>query len=157
MVGDSAACGQSFSSAEPNLSVTAVRHGVVQILQVKGEVDATSAWRIDAAVMRVLPEHIGHGVVIVDLSDVTLFSAAGITTLTTARKLCDGLADFRIVASSPPVKRLLEVTALSGELTVYPTLDRALAGCLFFGRNPSYKACLASRPGDVSRRGGGHA
>ena len=126
VVGDSAACGQSFSSAEPNLSVTAVRHGAVPVLQVKGEVDATSAWRIDGAVMRVLPEQIGHGAVIVDLSDVTFFSAAGITALTTARKLCDGLADLRIVAASPPVMRLLEATALSGELTVYPTLDRAL-------------------------------
>ena len=128
VAGEPAARGQFFSSAEPSLSVTAVRHGGVQIFQVKGEVDATSAWRIDAAVMRVLPEQIRHGVVIVDLSDVTLFSAAGITALTTARKLCDGLADLRIVAASPPVKRLLEVTALSGELTVYPTLDRALAG-----------------------------
>ena len=128
VVGDSAACGQSFSSAEPNLSVTAVRHGAVQVLQVKGEVDATSAWRIDGAVMRVLPEQIGYGAVIVDLSDVTFFSAAGITALTTARKLCDGLADLRIVAASPPVMRLLEATALSGELTVYPSLDRALAG-----------------------------
>ena len=126
VAGESAARGQIFPSAEPNLSVTAVQHGAVQILQVKGEVDATSAWRIDAAVMRVLPEQIGHGVIVVDLSDVTLFSAAGITALTTARKLCDGLADLRIVAASPPVKRLLEATALSGELTVYPTLDRAL-------------------------------
>jgi hypothetical protein len=46
----------------------------------------------------------------------------------TARKLCDGLADLCVVAVSSPVMRLLEVTALSGELTVYPTLDRALTG-----------------------------
>jgi len=126
VVGESAARGQ-FSSAEPNLSVTAVRHGVVQILQVKGEVDATSAWRIDLAVMVVLPAQIVHSPIIVDLSDVTLFSAAGITALMTARKLCDGLTDLRIVAASPPVMRLLEATALSGEFTVYPTLDQALA------------------------------
>ena len=96
-------------------------------MHVKGEVDATSAWRIDLAVMVVLPAQIVHGPIIVDLSDVTLFSAAGITALMTARKLCDGLADLRIVAASPPVMRLLEATALSGEFTVYPTLDQALA------------------------------
>ena len=106
----------------------AVDHDAAQILQVKGEVDATSAWRIDAAVMGVLRAQVVHGPVIVDLSGVTLFSAAGITALMTARKLCDGLTELRIVAASPPVMRLLEATALSGELTVYPTLDRALTG-----------------------------
>ena len=95
-------------------------------MHVKGEVDATSAWRVDAAVMGLLPAQIVHGPVIVDLSAVTFFSAAGITALMTARKLCDGLADLRIVAASPPVMRLLEATALSGEFTVYPTLDQAL-------------------------------
>ncbi len=127
MPGEPTARGQSFSSGEPNLSVTAVRHGAAQILHVKGEVDATSAWRVEAAVMAVLPAQIVHGPVIVDLSDVTFFSAAGITALVAARKLCDGLADLRIVAASPPVMRLLEATALTGELTVYPTLDQALA------------------------------
>jgi anti-sigma B factor antagonist len=128
VAGEPAARGQFFPSAEPNLSVTAVRHGAAQVLRVKGEVDATSAWRIDSAVMGVLAAQIVHGPVIVDLSDVTFFSAAGITALVTARKLCDGLADLRVVAASPPVMRLLEATALTGELTVYPTLDRALAG-----------------------------
>jgi hypothetical protein len=82
--GEPAARGQSFPSAEPNLSVTAVRHGAAQVLQVKGEVDATSAWRIDSAVMGVLPAQIVHGPIIVDLSGVTLFSAAGITALVPA-------------------------------------------------------------------------
>jgi anti-anti-sigma factor len=127
VVAEPPGCGQFFSSAELNLSVTAVRHGAAQVLQVKGQVDATNAWRIDGAVLSVLPAQIVYGPIIVDLSDVTFFSAAGITALVTARKLCDGLADLRIVAASPPVMRLLEATALTGELTVYPTLDRALA------------------------------
>ena len=116
-----------FPSGEPNLSVMAVRYGAAQVLQVKGEVDATSAWRVEDAVMGVLPAQVSRGPVIVDLSDVEFFSAAGITALMTAKKLCDGLTDLRIVAASPPVMRLLEVIALSGELTVYPTLDQALA------------------------------
>ena len=124
--GEPAARGQSFPAAEPNLSVTAVRHGSAQVLQVKGKVDATSAWRIDSAVMGLLPAQIVHGPIIVDLSGVTLFSAAGITALVTARKLCDGLTDVRIVAASAPVMRLLEAAALFGEFAVYPTLDQAL-------------------------------
>ena len=128
MVGEPTAPGQFFSSGEPNLSVTAVRHGAAQVLHVKGEVDATSAWRIDGAVMGVLPAQVVQGLVVIDLSGVTFFSAAGLTALLSARKLCDGLTDLRIVAASSPVMRLLEVTALSGELAVYPTLDRALTG-----------------------------
>jgi anti-anti-sigma factor len=128
VAGEPAARRQLFPSGEPHLSVTAVRHGAAQVLQVRGEVDATSAWRIDGAVVGALRAGIIHGPVIVDLSGVTLFSAAGITALMTARKLCDGLADLCVVAVSSPVMRLLEVTALSGELTVYPTLDRALTG-----------------------------
>ena len=127
MPGEPTADGQFFPSGAANLSVTAVRRGAAQVLQVKGEVDATSAWRIDSAVMGALPAQTVRGPVIVDLSDVTLFSAAGITALMTARKLCDGLADLRIVAASSPVMRLLEATALNGELTVYPTLEQALA------------------------------
>jgi anti-anti-sigma factor len=127
VAGEPTAHGQFFPSGAANLSVTAVRYGAAQVLQVKGEVDATSAWRIDAAVMGMLPAQTVHGPVIIDLSGVTLFSAAGLTALLTARKLCDGLTDLRIVAASPPVMRLLEVTALSGELAVYPTLDQALA------------------------------
>jgi anti-anti-sigma factor len=128
VVGQPAARGQFFPSSEPNLSVTAVRHGAAHVLQVRGEVDATSAWRIDDAVMGVLRAQIIDGPVIVDLSGVTLFSAAGITALMTSRKLCDGLTDLCVVAASSPVMHLLEATALSGELTVYPTLDRALTG-----------------------------
>ena len=124
--GEPAARGQSFPAAEPNLLVTAVRHGSAQVLQVKGKVDATSAWRIDSAVMGVLPAQMTQGPIIVDLSGVTLFSAAGITALVTARKLCDGLTDVRIVAASAPVMRLLEAAALFGEFAVYPTLDQAL-------------------------------
>ena len=130
VAGETFAREQFFPSGEPNLSVTAVRYGAAQVLQVKGEVDATSAWRIDGAVMGVLPAQVSRGPVIVDLSDVSFFSAAGITALVTAKKMCDGLTDLRIVAASPLVMRLLEATALSGELTVYPTLDRALAASL---------------------------
>lgn len=126
VAGEPTADGQFFPSGAANLSVTAARRGAAQVLQVKGEVDATGAWRIDGAVMGVLPAQTVRGPVIVDLSDVTFFSAAGVTALMTARKLCDGLTDLRIVAASPPVMRLLEATALPGKLTVYPTLDRAL-------------------------------
>ena len=118
---------QFFPSGKPNLTVMAVRDGAAQILQVKGEVDTTTAWRIDAGVMGILPSQAGRGPVIVDLSGVGLFSAAGLTALLTARKLCDGLGGLRVVASTRSVMRLLEVTALSGELAIYPTLDEALA------------------------------
>jgi len=55
--------------------------------------------------------------VILDLSGVTFFSAAGIAALAQARARCAGTAEFRVAAAAPKVLRVLTLT---GDLEKFP-------------------------------------
>lgn len=114
------------------LTVTArpVPPGAV-VIAVRGEVDlCTSPLLQDSLVAHLRPP---SSALVIDLSDVGFFGAAGLTVLTNARdaamaagiKLC-------VVAHSRPVLRPLTITGLDRVFDIHPDLTQAML-CLGSG------------------------
>lgn len=105
------------------------RIGSFAVLRVKGEIDALTSELFESAVAAAMDEPDATSV-IVDLSEVTFLSPAGLTVLAESAHLCDcrGLALRVVVDHSRPVVRPLEMTDMDTELRLYHTLREAIAG-----------------------------
>lgn len=102
------------------------------VLRVRGEVDAHTSTQLRD---RLLP-HLNDTVpqVIVDLTDVGFFAAAGLTVLVNARDAAAvaGIT-LRLVACTRPVLLPLEITGLDGMFDISPDLTHVM---LRAGRGP---------------------
>ena len=75
-----------------------------------------------------LVEKDGAALLVVDMSKTMFCDSAGITALATAhKKVAATGADMKVIAASPQVLRILELTGLDRVLHVYPTMAAALA------------------------------
>jgi anti-anti-sigma regulatory factor len=70
-----------------------------------------------------IPADVPH--VVVDLGGLTTLTAAGVRVLIEHTKL----RGLRIVASTPHVRKILELTSAPGELAVYDSVSAAIAAC----------------------------
>ena len=107
----------------PNILVEHLPDAVV--LKVGGEIDMMTAPAFENAVRQALGET--PATLIVDLSGAQFFSSAGIAVLMLAHRESDGVA-LRVVASDHVVLRPLELTGLTDDLAIFPTLQAALEG-----------------------------
>jgi anti-sigma B factor antagonist len=107
------------------------RHGT-QIVALRGEVDLSSAHRLRELIWQATGRaDVGPPRVVVDLSRVEFIDTAGLEVLLeewNASRPLDGR--MCLVAREGPVRRLLEVTGLGGELIdLYAELDAAVESC----------------------------
>jgi anti-sigma B factor antagonist len=98
--------------------------GSTAVLRATGEIDMTTA--------PVLAEEFEQAIagepamVVIDLSDITFFGSAGIAALLDAREQCVSVGcTLRVVTTSRPVLRSLEIAGVLGLLPVYSTLAEA--------------------------------
>jgi anti-anti-sigma factor len=114
------------STDSPAIPAVAVdRRADAVVLTVTGEVDMTTAPELEHAVRDALAER--PAALVIDLTAAEFLSSAGIAVLVFAHRNGDGVA-VRVVAAERIVLRPLELTGLSEDLAIYPTLDAALAG-----------------------------
>lgn len=97
-----------------------------RLLRVTGEIDMLTAPMLDSMIedqLQSVPD-----VLVLDLHEVGFMSSAGLACLVTARKQAEetGTA-LRLVATSDPVLRPLEVTGLATIFEIHPNLEAALA------------------------------
>jgi anti-anti-sigma factor len=118
---------QRSSSAEAYtpLSVTVVRRVGALVLVVSGEVDSLTAPRLSQAVSEALREH--PPLLVVDLSAVTFLSCAGLSVLVMGHQRAEGLTRLRVVATTRPTLRPLQLTGLVGPVAVHSSREDALA------------------------------
>ncbi len=95
----------------------------IVVLKVGGEVDMTTAPALENAVRQALTEQ--PATLVIDLSTAQFFSSAGIAVLVLAHRSSDKVA-LRVVANDRVVLRPLELTGLTNDLDIYPTLASAL-------------------------------
>jgi anti-sigma B factor antagonist len=118
------------------LSVAAHRAGdagEVEVLALTGEIDITNGPRMRAEVYRCLEER--PAVLVVDLSAVTFLGAAGLHVLVDADEAATGHTVLRVAASHRTVLHPIRITALDQVLTVFATLEDAVAGTDRVGRS----------------------
>lgn len=95
------------------------------VLKVGGEIDMMTAPAFEHAVREALAEQPAR--LIIDLSGAQFFSSAGIAVLVLAHRGSDNVA-LRVAAGDRVVLRPLELTGLTDDLAIYPTLQAALDG-----------------------------
>jgi anti-sigma B factor antagonist len=100
------------------------------VLTVHGEVDALTSTQLTEHLLLHVRDTVPH--IIVDLTDVGFFTAAGLTVLMNARQaaVATGVT-LCLVASTRPVLLPLRITGLDGMFEISPDLTHALmrAGC----------------------------
>jgi anti-sigma B factor antagonist len=102
------------ASAEVGISVRADPQGV-PVVSLAGELDSSNVGTLDAAMASVTAEHPKQ--LIFDLGALRFMDSAGIAVLVRAAAEVDTL---QIHDPSPIVRRIIEVTGLSGVLRVEP-------------------------------------
>jgi anti-sigma B factor antagonist len=98
----------------------------VQIVSVDGELDGRTAPQLARALDR-RPPASPATVVILDLCAVSFLCAAGLRVLAEAAR--DG-AELLVVATGRAVRRPMELTGMSSQLSLHPSRERALAAAI---------------------------
>lgn len=100
-----------------------VPEGVV--LAVAGALDLSLAPKVQRTVERAV--RLRPALLVIDLTEVTFLASAGMAELVRANRQLRGEVPVRVVAAGRLVLRPLELTRLTDELTIHPTLADALA------------------------------
>ncbi|MGW4489966.1 STAS domain-containing protein [Amycolatopsis sp. NPDC004368] len=123
---DSGAPADDAGRVETSGGAVALReHGGAAVVAVTGALDLALAPQLRRVVERA--GRTGVPVLVIDLSGVDFLASAGMAVLVWAHRRPEP-ADVRVVASSRLTLRPLELTRLTDELAVFPTLSAALAG-----------------------------
>lgn len=103
--------------------------GEVAVVEIQGEVDASTAPQLAAAVLAGL-ERTGVPYCILDLTEVEFLGGAGLKTLSETNRAAEIRREpLRIVVdANRPVIRPLEISGLEEVLALYHTVEEALAG-----------------------------
>jgi anti-anti-sigma factor len=111
-------------SADDNMATVVVEHlPDTIVLKVAGEIDMMTAPVLEEAVRGALAERPAN--LVIDLTGARFFSSAGLAVLVFAHRNSAGV-DLRVVATGRVVIRPLELTGLTDDLAIYPTLAAAL-------------------------------
>lgn len=112
-----------------NLSIVSEHRGGNEMLLVSGEVDLSTAPRLDAAVSRAADPGMP---LILDLTGVEFLDSAGARVLAEAHQDLDGRGGRLLIVPSPPARRVFELGGLDHVLHLHGSVGDALeAGRLF--------------------------
>jgi anti-anti-sigma factor len=107
-------------------SIQTSTRGDVLVLSIAGEVDLTTAPELARAI-RLVPESTSR--VVVDLSAVTFIDSSGLNALVSGKRTLglSGIELCVVTAPDGPVRRVFEITQLTGSLGVTDSLNDAVA------------------------------
>jgi anti-anti-sigma factor len=106
----------------PSIRLRHTDRGVV--LETTGEFDLANAKHLRTALAQALRD--GSGVLVVDMTEVTFLGSVGLSLLVEANALAEPGA-LRIVAGDGAALRAIELTSLDQVLSMFATVDDALA------------------------------
>lgn len=101
------------------------RDASTAIVHVAGEIDLSTAPMLRESIVTELKE--SPSLLIVDLTEVTFLASAGLNELIVAGEHAAPLTKLRIVAAGSVVLRTLCLTGLDNVLSIFPTVEEALA------------------------------
>jgi anti-sigma B factor antagonist len=97
------------SDGTPILSLCLTNHGDIKVITVGGELDLDTAHLLTELVDRVADEHPAR--VVIDMADVTLLCAAGLSALLRARETIAAVGGrLVLLAPSAPTQKTLAIT-----------------------------------------------
>jgi anti-sigma B factor antagonist len=117
---------QSYLSMGPDAFEVGVSwHGSTVVLEVSGTVDLVTAPQLSESILTAMSNE--PEAVIVDLTDVLFLASAGMTVLIAAHEQVMASARFAVVAEGPATGRPMKLVGVDQLVTIYPTLESALA------------------------------
>jgi anti-sigma B factor antagonist len=128
--GELAAPGQKLLSASPQPGAAGAAVSPQQprlaVVTLPGEIDISNDRQVQDTLTSALDD--GTAVLVADAGGTTFCGCSGVTALLIAHdRAAAAGAQLRVVAGSPPMRRILELTAADQVLNTYPTLAAALA------------------------------
>jgi anti-sigma B factor antagonist len=116
--------GWLLSAADPITTSVAHREGVA-VVSVGGEIDLSTAPAFEAAIAGALDDD--PPVLVIELSEVRFMASVGLRILAATQEKVSKSARVAIVADNPATSRPMQLTGLDKIISLYPTLDDALA------------------------------
>jgi anti-sigma B factor antagonist len=121
-----------LSAADPITTSVAHREGV-SVVTIGGEIDLSTAPAFEAAIAGALDDD--PPVLVIELSEVRFMASVGLRILAAAHERVSKSARVAIVADNPATSRPMQLTGLDKIISLYPTLDDALAAVGTTGPN----------------------
>lgn len=115
---------QQFVSGPSSLVCSETWHATTVVISCSGVVDMLTAPHMGQLVASALDKR--PSVVIIDLTDTTMFASCGMSLLVETQEKLPEDATLVVVADGPVTRRPLELVGLTAFLTLRPTLDAAL-------------------------------
>ncbi|MGZ8802131.1 MAG: STAS domain-containing protein [Mycobacterium sp.] len=122
---EQAAEGTSASSGASNCVVTERWVDRVAVVSVSGVVDMLTFPQLETAIDGALKQQSAG--VVVDFTDVEFLASAGMGVLVAAHDKAGTEVAFSVVADGPATSRPLKLVGIADMLSLYPSLDEALA------------------------------
>jgi anti-sigma B factor antagonist len=113
-----------LSAADPITTSLAHREGVA-VVTIGGEIDLSTAPAFEAAIAGALDDD--PPVLVIELSEVRFMASVGLRILAATQEKVSKSARVAIVADNPATSRPMQLTGLDKIISLYPTLDDALA------------------------------
>ena len=104
-----------------DLELTESVAGPARVVNVRGDVDLSTAERFGALLQRLVREP--GGAIVVDLTECLFIDSSGLAAILHAAGRRDG---FSIVGGTGPPSDVLRMTGIDQTVPVYPTLDEAV-------------------------------
>ena len=128
--GELAAPGQKLPSASPQPGTAGAAVSPQQprlaVVTLPGEIDASNDGQVQDTLTRALDD--GTAILVANAGGTTFCGCSGVAALLlTHHRAAAAGAQLRVVVGSPPMRRILELTAADQVLNTYPTLTAALA------------------------------
>ena len=105
--------------------VRSYRRDTTEVLAVSGELDLVTVPRLREEIAGRLGSP--PVVLVLDLTSVTFLASTGLSLLIEAQEMAKPAGTLRIVANQRAILRPIEATALDQVLSLFPTVDDALA------------------------------
>jgi anti-sigma B factor antagonist len=109
----------------PHFDIRATSIGEAVVLEIHGDLDAFTAPQLAEVISASLADQ--PAALIVDLSKLDFLGSAGMTVLISGHEAAGSAQRFGVVADGPSTSRPIKMVGLDGMLSIYPTLDAALA------------------------------
>ena len=116
------------ASPQPGMAAAAVTpQPRLAVVTLPGEIDASNDGQVQDTLTRALDA--GTAILVADAGATTYCGCSGVTALLlTHHRAAAAGTQLRLVVGSPPMRRILQLTAADQVLNTYPTLAAALAG-----------------------------
>jgi anti-sigma B factor antagonist len=109
-------------TTDVSFEVTEIEHGGTPVLEVRGELDVSTAPELRDRLVDLCER--GCTLVIVDLTDVSFLDSTALGVLVSAlKRLQDAGGDLQLVIAHPHVLKVFEITGLLDVFTVHPELQ----------------------------------